>query len=590
MNTRTAYHWAIAATLSLLLGVGVALAHPKILSIEPAPDARLEEPPAQLRITFNEALEAISVLALRDSRGREVASGGAPLPDDPATLGLALPPIGPGVYTMVWTVVGSDGHIVKGNAAFTVLGGAAATSPVASPQPTAELPPAQVTSAPAQEAAPDSPPLTAILLRGLMLLGAAVGTGGLALLALLLGPALANSGGDPAGLRRARAWLALPLLICAAAAPLMLAEQTLAAFGTLDLTGLMRVASTRYGALLLARAGLALALAIAAVGGIDNRSAHIGQAALGAGLLLSFSLSGHAAAASAPLLPILADALHLGATALWAGGLVALASVLPVTLRSVPEARRPDLLGPLFAQFSNLALASVALLTATGTYAALRSLGALSDLWTTGYGLALLTKLAAFGAMLLFGAYHLLIVRQARPLIGLTGRTLRLEAALGLIAIIAAGALTSLAPPIDSIAVAVSPSATPTPTAMRVPTVTPGPTRTPVPSQPFDQTQAAGDLRVRLEVSPARIGDDHFRVTVTDQGGAPVETQLVRLGFAMLEMDMGTNQLVATPEGQASYTVSGAPLSMVGAWQVTVTVRRAGVRDVEAIFMVPVGE
>jgi nitrogen fixation protein FixH len=123
-----------------------------------------------------------------------------------------------------------------------------------------------------------------------------------------------------------------------------------------------------------------------------------------------------------------------------------------------------------------------------------------------------------------------------------------------------------------------------------VPTVTPGPTRTPVPSRPFDQTQAAGDLQVRLEVSPANIGDDRFRVTVTDKGGAPVETQLVRLSFMMLEMDMGTNQLVATPEARASYAVSGAPLSMIGKWQVTVTVRRAGVRDVEAVFTVPVGE
>jgi hypothetical protein len=227
-------------------------------------------------------------------------------------------------------------------------------------------------------------------------------------------------------------------------------------------------------------------------------------------------------------------------------------------------------------------------------------LGDLSELWTTGYGLALLVKLIAFGAMLIFGAYHLLVARprlnslveakQGQPWPRLLGRTLRLEAALGLIAILAAGALTSLAPPTDSITLAAAPGANPTPTAIRVPTITPGPTRTPVPSRPFDQTQAIGDLHVRLEVSPAHIGDDRFRVTVTDQSGEPVETQVVRLTFAMLEMDMGTNQLVATPEAQASYTVSGAPLSMVGKWQVTVTVRRAGVRDVEAVFTVPVGQ
>ncbi|MBX0328476.1 FixH family protein, partial [Oscillochloris sp. ZM17-4] len=118
----------------------------------------------------------------------------------------------------------------------------------------------------------------------------------------------------------------------------------------------------------------------------------------------------------------------------------------------------------------------------------------------------------------------------------------------------------------------------------------PGPTRTPVPSLPFDAAQAAGDLRVRLQVDPASIGDDRFRVTVTDQAGAPVETQRVRLTFEMREMDMGENQLIATPAAQASYEVSGAPMSMVGEWQITVTVRRAGVRDVDVVFTVPVGE
>jgi hypothetical protein len=111
-----------------------------------------------------------------------------------------------------------------------------------------------------------------------------------------------------------------------------------------------------------------------------------------------------------------------------------------------------------------------------------------------------------------------------------------------------------------------------------------------VPSRPFSETQAAGDLRVRLEVAPASIGDDRFHVTVTDEAGAQVPTQLVRLTFTMQEMDMGTNQLVATPEAGASYGVSGAPMSMVGRWQIVVTVRRAGVRDVEATFVVPVGE
>jgi nitrogen fixation protein FixH len=158
------------------------------------------------------------------------------------------------------------------------------------------------------------------------------------------------------------------------------------------------------------------------------------------------------------------------------------------------------------------------------------------------------------------------------------------------LAVVAAGALTALAPPADAPGSAAAALFPPTPTAIRVPTATAGPTRTPVPSLPFDQSLPAGDLRVRLQISPARIGDGSFHVTVTDQAGGPVQTQLVRLSFEMLAMDMGTTQLAATPEAQAGYTAQGAPLSMVGDWKITVTVRRAGAHDVQAEFTVPVGE
>ncbi|MEI7644584.1 MAG: CopD family protein [Chloroflexales bacterium] len=448
---RTHFLWAIVVALSVLLGTGMAWAHPEILSIDPPPGAQLATPPSQLRITFNAPLEAISGLALHDSHGREVP------PAEPA-------------------------------------------------------------------AAPDPLPLAAILLRGIMLIGAATGTGGLAFLIWILGPALAQAGGDPATLRRGQVWLAAPLLICAAAAPLMLVSQTYTALGTLDLVVLTHVATMRYGQVLLVRAGLALALAVAAVSLRREQYLRHGVClTLSAWLLLNFALGGHAATDSAPTLSILADAIHLGATALWVGGLLAFATLLPSAMRSVPEDRRPDLLRALFAQFTALAVASVALLTVTGTYAALRRMSALSDLWTTHYGLALLAKLIAFGAMLLFGLYHMLVARpglnawathaaQARPWPRLLGRTLRLDAALGLIAILAAGALTSLAPPRDSRAAPSDSRAAPT--TIRMPTVTPGPPRTPVPSP----THVAADLRVRLETRPPSVGDDRFRVTVRRTG------------------------------------------------------------------------
>lgn len=310
--------------------------------------------------------------------------------------------------------------------------------------------------------APEMPSVMTILLRGVMLIGAATGTGGLAFLIWLLGPALAQAGGDPAILRRWQVWLAVPLLMCAVVAPLMLVERTYTTFGMVNLTGLIHMATMRYGQVLLVRSGLALALVIAAVPlRRDQHLRHTVCLTLSAWLLLNFSLGGHASSDPSPMLSILSNAIHLGAASLWAGGLIAFAVMLPGTLRSVPEACRPELLRTLFTQFSILAVVSVTVLAITGTYAALRHLNTLSDLWMTGYGQILLIKLIAFGAMVLFGAYYLLVARrqvddwaakpaeQTRQLPHLLSRILHLEAVLGLIAIMSAGALASMIPPDD---------------------------------------------------------------------------------------------------------------------------------------------
>ncbi len=110
-----------------------------------------------------------------------------------------------------------------------------------------------------------------------------------------------------------------------------------------------------------------------------------------------------------------------------------------------------------------------------------------------------------------------------------------------------------------------------------------------MPSRPFDQTLPAGDLRVRLVVSPASLGENRFQVQVRDAAGQPVAIQLIRLTFTLRELEMGENVLEAPGDANGNVTLSGSPLSMAGDWQVTVLVRRAGLADVTAVFAVPVG-
>ncbi|HEX9445636.1 MAG TPA: CopD family protein, partial [Candidatus Binatia bacterium] len=127
--------------------------------------------------------------------------------------------------------------------------------------------------------------------------------------------------------------------------------------------------------------------------------------ALALPLVASRSLMSHAAAVrDNALLAVAADAAHLVATALWAGGLPALFWALRDSRR-----RRPPLAwaAETVARFSRLALASVALLVTTGLYQSWVELQSWSALFATAYGRVLLLKLALFLPMLALGAVNL---------------------------------------------------------------------------------------------------------------------------------------------------------------------------------------
>jgi copper transport protein len=105
-------------------------------------------------------------------------------------------------------------------------------------------------------------------------------------------------------------------------------------------------------------------------------------------------------------LSIAADALHVVTAGAWIGMLALL------TLAAVPviRAREPEVSGTatraMVAAFSPVALGSVAVLGATGIYAAWRLVGSLDALVATRYGAALLVKLGLLGLMLALGALN----------------------------------------------------------------------------------------------------------------------------------------------------------------------------------------
>jgi copper transport protein len=115
---------------------------------------------------------------------------------------------------------------------------------------------------------------------------------------------------------------------------------------------------------------------------------------LGGGVAFTFSAVGHAATTPPAWLSEAADLLHICAMAAWVGGLVMVVAAL------LPR-REPAELRAVLPVFSRVAFAAVLVMAATGTYAAWRGIGTLHAIFTTTYGLLVVTKVALFAGLLL---------------------------------------------------------------------------------------------------------------------------------------------------------------------------------------------
>jgi copper transport protein len=584
----------------------LALAHPKIITTDPPADAQLATSPKRVRIEFNEAIEqTFAGLQVFNAQSQPVDSGdGGRSADNPALLSVSLPELPPGIYTVVWQAVGSDGHHVKGFFAFRVLASAneqssptsAITVPTSQTAPTSQIVPT-IALVPSM---PDEQPEPAIgwgaFLRACMLLGSFLTLGGWVFLFVILGPLRTNTPEmDRTSMLRIRRMLVAGMILMLLAIPAFLIIQTSSIAGRVDLTSMwLTLTATRLGLALAARTLIAIALLAVLLFRKPVERSSILAFVLGGGMLLTFTLSGHASVGSSPLLPMALDWLHLVATAVWIGGLIAFVLVLPL-----PTA----LLGPTIARFSSMALACVAILTASGIYAATLHLTAVSDLWLSDYGRTLLAKLILFGITIAFGAYHLLIVRPhtltriAHAATSLTDWqqrfqvSLRGEALVAILIVGTVGLLTSQPLPDAQPASAAAPVAAIPATALPIvgATAIPVPTRTPAPIVPFVGEQAAADVRVALRVEPAALGANTLHVTVMDANGTPRDVQRIQMTLDMQAMDMGETKIVADSAGNGAYEVKQQWLSMVGTWRVQVVVRRSDADDVTVTFMVPVG-
>jgi hypothetical protein len=141
---------ALLCGLALLLGGGVASAHTRLLSSDPADGSVLEAGPTSVTLTFNEAMQpGFSTVTVIGPDGAayqsgEVRADGGAVTTDVAALGPA------GRYEIGYRVISADGHPVTGSVSFTTS--TPGTAAPAAPASTAGAAPAAAPAGPAPAA------------------------------------------------------------------------------------------------------------------------------------------------------------------------------------------------------------------------------------------------------------------------------------------------------------------------------------------------------------------------------------------------------------------------------------------------------
>ncbi|MDO8362551.1 MAG: copper resistance protein CopC [Actinomycetota bacterium] len=550
----------LSAVFALLAAPGTALAHASLVASTPAANSVLEDPPAEIVLDFDEAIEGqLASIRVFDASGSAVELGAPAEGADDSIVRAAVPSLGDGIYAVVWRVTSADGHVVDGAFSFQV--GTAATGDGQ------EL----IDRVRGGARADASVRWWHGVARFLSLIGAIVllGAGGWA----LVGPAPLLAGGRAGGLAEGHAESPAGgradgqvagghvgrrvgrLLVAAAAALLVGSAATFGLFGAEAVAGGLGdaftpslwgdVAGTETGRMLLVRTGLALLLAgLLALRG-HRREGWWRSSAFTAALfvLYTFPAAGHPSGLDPAAPWIAVDLLHLAAISVWIGGLALLAIAGRAALAE-PDGDR------LVRRFSLVATISVPLIVATGVAQTLKLGDGLSTIADTEWGQLLLTKVAVVAALLAVAAASRWLLRNG--VAGSVHRTMVGEAVLGLVVVGFAAGVVALPP------------------------------EPPVASRPFAEQLAADGLIAIVSLSPGSVGSgNEMHLVMTPPGGSiePIVSASARVSLPSAGLPNSPIELVR--EGANHY--SGAvTFPRAGEWTLEIVVQ---ITDTEQVLL-----
>jgi copper transport protein len=432
------------AALALALPRAAA-AHTHLRESSPAAGATVAPDVRQVRLRFSEAVEpSFTSVTLTGPDGKPLATGALAYPTDGGgrvVLVSLSGPLAAGRWTVDWRTAAADGHPAKGSFSFTVREASAATaSPTTTPAvapPAAAMPEHSMAmdmhpSGATETMHHDTPVDVAIRWLGLLALLAMVGAVAfhLAVASPIRGTArelAADADGRAAAVGVWALLLSIPVLVLRLWSESRAMSGPERAWDSHALEALVGRTAWGHAWLLQVAATVLFAVGIA-LARRGRRGGWTVVAVAAAALAAVPALSGHAAASDHPALAVALDWVHVLAASMWLGTLFTLfAAGIPASLaRRATEGTAG--LALLVNRFSPFALAAAGLAAATGVGSACLRLQTVAQLWTTGYGRALLVKLALLVAVAAMGTYNWRVVR---PSLGSDAAGLRLRASAG---------------------------------------------------------------------------------------------------------------------------------------------------------------
>ncbi|MEK4810773.1 MULTISPECIES: copper resistance CopC/CopD family protein [Bacillus] len=252
------------------------------------------------------------------------------------------------------------------------------------------------------------------------------------------------------------------------------------------------------------------------------------------GILVMKAFNSHAYGLKFKEIAVVMDFLHLFAASLWIGGL----SSIILLLRK--EDDKWSMYWDMIKRFSPWATGAVIVILITGLFNSTFFIPTIHSLFDTKYGLALLAKILLFIFMGILGIVHY-VKGKMRAQKGL-GATVKVEFIIGIIIFVIVAFMTNVQTP-------------PMP-----------------PTGPFTESkQLDNGYELTLHVSPNKVGQNTFHITLKDENGQPVtDMEQIILTTQSLDMNMGKGSFKVSAVSPGEYEAEGMYINMTGNWNIHV--------------------